>query len=221
MKRRKKVVIIDYQLSNLYSVKHACEYVGLDAEISSDPKEVFRADGVILPGVGAFGDAMKNLRNNNLVPAIKKFVKSGKPFMGICLGMQLIFSESNEFGKHRGLNLIEGKVKRFSNNIDKHLIKVPQIGWNKIYPSGRVKNLWGKTYLRDIKAGEFMYFVHSYYVLPKDVKTVLAETDYEGTEYASAVLKNNIFAVQFHPEKSAAKGLTIYKRFAEALSNNE
>jgi len=217
MRKRKKVAIIDYELSNLFSVKHACEHVGLDAEITSNVKDLLDVDGIILPGVGAFGDAMKNLNKHNLVPAIKEFVESGKPFMGVCLGMQLIFSESNEFGVHKGLNLIEGGVKKFPNKIGKHLLKVPQIGWNRINTPDNAKSIWEGTCLRDVKGGQFMYFVHSYYVVPKDNKNILAKTNYEGVEYASAVLKNNIFAVQFHPEKSAEEGLKIYKRFSESI----
>ncbi len=216
MIKRKKVAIIDYQLSNLFSVKHACEYVGLDAEITSSAKNLLKADGAILPGVGAFGDAMKNLHKHGLTSAIKRFVESGKPFMGVCLGMQLIFSESDEFGDHKGLNLIKGKVKRFPNKFNGRDVRVPQIGWNKICYSGD-RNSWKDTYLRDLKNDEFMFFVHSFYVLPEDKKDILAVTNYEGLEYTSAVLKNNIFAVQFHPEKSAEKGLTIYKRFSESL----
>jgi len=215
MIKKKKVIIIDYQLSNLFSVKRACDFVGLDSEISSDPTKLLTADGVILPGVGAFGDAMENLKKFNLVSGIKDFVKSAKPFMGVCLGMQLIFSESEEFGKHEGLDLIKGKVKKIPNRFENHLVRVPQIGWNKLYEPK--SSDWKNSYLKDIKNGDFMYFVHSYYVIPNDNKTVLATTNYEGFNYTSAVLKNNVFAVQFHPEKSGNKGLTIYKNFAESL----
>lgn len=211
----KKVAIIDYQLSNLFSVKHACEYVGLDAKITSDPKDVMDADGIILPGVGAFGDAMKNLKKYKLDIAIKEFVNLGKPFMGICLGMQLIFSDSSEFGTHKGLDLISGSVLKFPNKFGNNKVKVPQIGWNNIYETKN--NHWEDTYLKNIKPDDLMYFVHSYYVKPTKYETILAESVYEGIRYASAVLKNNIFAVQFHPEKSSKKGLTIYKNFAESL----
>lgn len=217
MIRQKKVAIIDYQLSNLFSVKHACEYAGLDAEIITSPEDLLNADGAILPGVGAFGDAMKNLHNQGLVPAIKEFVKTGKPFMGVCLGMQLIFTESNEFGIHKGLNLIEGKVRKFPEKIGKSILRVPQIGWNRIYTPEGNKNLWNKTYLESLENGNFMYFVHSFYVIPKDKKDILTLTNYDGFEYTSAVLKNNIFAVQFHPEKSAEKGIGIYKHFSKNL----
>jgi glutamine amidotransferase len=217
MHKRKKIVIIDYELSNLFSVKHACEYLGLEAEITSNAEKLLQADGAILPGVGAFAGAMKNLNKHNLTAAIKKFVNSGRPFMGVCLGMQLIFSESSEFGVHKGLGLIKGKVQRFPDKVGNHVLKVPQIGWNKIYPPEGKKDFWDKTYLKDMEKGQFMYFVHSYFVLPEDSSVTLAKTNYDGFEYASAILKDNIFAVQFHPEKSAEKGLAIYKRFSEDL----
>jgi glutamine amidotransferase len=217
MIKRKSVAIIDYQLSNLFSVKHACDFVGIDAEITSDPKMLLGADGVILPGVGAFGGAMKNLQKHKLDLAIKEFVKSGKPFMGICLGMQLIFSESEEFGKHEGLNLIGGKVKKFPSMFESSKVRVPQIGWNKIYPPSNKTDLWRKSYLKDIKPGRFMYFVHSYYVVPEDPSVILTNTNYEGFAYVSSVLKKNVFAVQFHPEKSGLEGLGIYRRFSESL----
>lgn len=217
MLKRKKVAIIDYQLSNLFSVKNACEHVDLNAEITSDPKVVLNSDAVILPGVGSFGDAMKNLGKNGLITAIKKFVDSKRPFMGICLGMQLLFNESNEFGIHKGLCLVDGVVRKFPDRFDNNKLIIPQIGWNKIYHPKNKKNPWVGTYLSDIKNGEFMYFVHSFYVSPKERKDVLATTEYDGFQYTSAILKNNIFAVQFHPEKSAKKGIYIYKRFSESI----
>jgi len=217
MSKIKKVVIIDYQLSNLFSVKHACARVGLETEITSDPDCLLSADGAILPGVGAFKDAMDNLHKYDLVSAITKFVNSGKPFMGVCLGMQLLFNESEEFGKHKGLSLIEGSVKKFPKYIKGHAMKIPQIGWNKIYPGNIQNNDWLDSYLKDIKPDRFMYFVHSYYVLPKDKKNILALTNYEGFEYTSAIRKNNIFAVQFHPEKSSEEGISIYKNFSMSI----
>lgn len=217
MKKKRKVVIIDYHLSNLFSVKNACEHLGMEVDITSSAKKLLEADGAILPGVGAFGDAMKNLRKCGLVSAINKFVKCGRPFMGVCLGAQLLFSESEEFGKHKGLGFIEGKVKKFPNIIKGHPILIPQIGWNRIYLPQDSENAWSKTYLKDMSNGQFMYFVHSFYMDPKDPNSILAKTNYEGFEYVSAILKNNIFAVQFHPEKSSDKGLEIYRRFSENL----
>lgn len=214
---KNKVVIIDYQMSNLYSVKHACDYVGLDAVISSDKSDLEDAQMAILPGVGAFGDAMENLQKLNLVTSIKSFIDSGKPFLGVCLGLQLLFSESEEFGAYKGLNVIKGKVVKFpSLNKNNQAVKVPQIGWNKIYHSESEEN-WKDSCLKGLSNNEFMYFVHSYYVVPEDPKLVASHTNYEGIEYCSSVKVKNIFAAQFHPEKSGPKGLMIYQNFANSL----
>lgn len=213
----KKIIIIDYQMSNLYSVKHACEYVGLNAIISSDKSQLANAQIAILPGVGAFADAMKNLQNLDLIDAIKNFVKSGRPLFGVCLGLQLLFTQSEEFGTHQGLNLIKGKVIKFSSiSKQKQPIKVPQIGWNTIYHP-KSKKIWKNSLLNGLSNNEFMYFVHSYFVVPEDKKLITSYTNYEGIEYCSSVKFGNIFATQFHPEKSGTKGLLIYKNLA-ALS---
>lgn len=209
--KRKKVVIIDYHLGNLFSVKQACDTVGIDAKISSDKNEIELADALILPGVGAFIEAMKNLEELDLVQPIKEAVGKGKPLFGICLGLQLLFTRSEEFGSGNGLDLIPGIIRKFPAEYDNKSLKVPQIQWNKI---NAYNNEWGSTALHDISDGEFMYFVHSYYVDPAEELEVLTKTNYGGLEYCSSILKNNIFAVQFHPEKSAAKGLSIYKNWA-------
>ena len=206
-----KIAIIDYQMSNLFSVKHACDAVGLNSEITSDPQVVLHAEGAILPGVGAFGDAMKNLRRLKLIAAIQNFTKSGRKFMGVCLGMQLLFSKSEEFGLHAGLSILPGKVVKF--NKDNHNIKVPQIGWNKIYHPKNKKNAWTKTPLSEIKNNDDFYFVHSFFVVPDHAPDILAMTNYEGVEYCSVISYNNIFAVQFHPEKSGLVGLKIYRNW--------
>jgi imidazole glycerol-phosphate synthase subunit HisH len=213
---KKKVIIIDYHMSNLFSVMHACDYLGLRAEISSEKKDIEKADGIILPGVGAYGDAMKNLQRLDLLEPLKAFVQSGKPFMGVCLGMQLLFTESEEFGNSKGLGIIKGNVIRFPMQTKKNeTVKVPHIGWNTIYPSSKAN--WKESPYKNIKENEFMYFVHSYYVssLPKD--TILSLTTYGGIEYCSSVLSNNVFATQFHPEKSGNEGIKIYKAWAEGL----
>lgn len=202
-----KIAIVDYKLSNMFSVKNALDYLGVNSNITSDKNIVAESDAVIIPGVGAFGDAMENLKQFGLIPVIKEHINKGKPFMGVCLGMQLIFSESEEFGTHQGLNLIPGKVRKFSG---KKEIKVPQIGWNQIF-NGPNLTLWKNSPLRNIKDREFMYFVHSFYVSPDDKNMVLSETDYEGIVYCSAVFYKNIFATQFHPEKSGKEGIKIYK----------
>lgn len=211
-----RVSIIDYEMGNLFSVKRACENVGLDPVITSDKRVLMDADALILPGVGAFGDAMTNLRSLDLVSPIRDFVDQGKPFMGICLGMQLLMSESEEFGNFKGLDIITGSVVKFAPiDKDNNSVKVPQVGWNRIHPllQGKERK-WGSSPLQDIDDGEYMYFVHSYYTVPEDPEVVLACTIYEGTEYASSLFKKNIFACQFHPEKSAAEGLKIYKNWS-------
>lgn len=208
----KKAVIIDYQLGNLFSVRQALENIGLNAVVSSTPGDIETADAVVLPGVGAFKDAMNNLHGQGMVQPIRDYIKAGKPFMGVCLGLQLLFTESEEFGASKGLDILTGKVKRFDNqNLNGTLIKVPQISWNQIYPSSVD---WRKTPLRSVKENEHMYFVHSYYVEPAESSCVLSLTTYHHKEYTSAVYKDNIFACQFHPEKSAEKGLMIYKDWA-------
>jgi glutamine amidotransferase len=208
----KKIGIIDFKLGNLFSVEQACKTVGLEVQITSDPNEILSFDGIILPGVGAFGDAMSNLNGLDLVTPIKDFVDSGKPFMGICLGFQLLFSESEEFGDNKGIGLLDGEVRRFDNTFNSKM-KVPQIGWNKIYSDSN----WGDTPLAHVTNNEFMYFVHSFYVQPAKNDFVLTKTNYEGKEYCSSIKKDNIFATQFHPEKSGELGIEIYRNWSKLL----
>lgn len=207
----KKVVIIDYNLGNLFSVKQACDTVGINAKISSNKKDIAEADALILPGVGAFIEAMQNLEQLDIVHAITDSVCNGKPIFGVCLGLQLLFSKSDEFGSGNGLDLIPGTIKKFPASFNDKKIRVPQISWNKIYSH---KQDWSVTPLRDIDENEFMYFVHSYYVDPLNESCILTNTEYEGMEYCSGISKDNIFATQFHPEKSAKKGVLIYKNWA-------
>ena len=211
----KKVIIIDYQLGNLYSVKQACDTVGMNAKISSYPEELINAGALILPGVGAFIEAMSNLKKNGLDTAIQSKVRAGTPIFGICLGQQLLFSESEEFGAGKGLDLISGVIKRFPETLEERKIKVPHIAWNTIF---KFKQDWGNSPLRDLGDNEFMYFIHSYFVKPSDDSCVLTFTNYDGIEFCSSVLVNNIFSTQFHPEKSADKGISVYKNWA--LMNN-
>ncbi len=208
-----KTIIIDYQLGNLFSVKNTCEVVGIEASISSNQKDIATADALILPGVGAFGDAMQHIHKLDLAVPIYDFVQSGKPIMGVCLGMQLLFTESEEFGNHKGLGIIDGYVKKFA--LPNKKIRVPQIGWNTIHKTE--KNTWDNTPLANIPNNSYMYFVHSYYVVPEHQESILCLTNYEGIEYCSAVVKNNIFAFQFHPERSAKQGVEIYKQFQHLL----
>ncbi len=216
----KKVVIIDYQMSNLFSVQRACEYAGITPLISHKKDDIKNACGVILPGVGAFGDAMKSLEALNIVDAIKDFICSGKSFLGICLGLQLLMSDSDEFGYHKGLDIIKGSVTKFSSRTQEGAtIKVPQVGWNQIFsPSDKSDVFDDQTLLKGVGQGEYMYFVHSYYVIPEDKGLVISETNYEGIKYCSSIQRDNIFAVQFHPEKSADQGLEIYKKWASSFS---
>jgi len=209
-KSNKKTIIVDYGLGNLFSVDQACKTVGLNVIISNDKNEILSADALILPGVGAFIEAMNNLEKLDLVNPIREMVAQGKPFFGICLGMQLIFSKSEEFGSGNGLDLIPGLIKKFPTSINGNDIKVPQIAWNKIH---LYKKKWDNTPFFDIVDHEFMYFVHSYYVEPLSEDSIITKTNYESIEYCSAVLKDNIFATQFHPEKSSEKGIKIYKNW--------
>ena len=207
----KNVIIIDYQLGNLFSVKQACEAIGINAKISSKKDDLLNADALILPGVGAFNEAMNNLRNLNLDLAIIQKVNSGTPIFGICLGLQLLFTESEEFGAGRGLDLISGVIKRFPELFQNRKIRVPQIAWNTIY---RLNQAWEKSALIELEENDFMYFIHSYFVEPQDKNCVLTLTNYDGIEFCSAINHHNIFATQFHPEKSADKGISIYKNWA-------
>lgn len=209
---KKKVVIIDYNLGNLFSVKQACDTVGINAKISSSKEDIDNADALILPGVGAFIEAMENLENLGIINTIKDNVKGGKPIFGVCLGLQLLFSRSEEFGAGEGLNLISGTIKKIPSIIAGQKVRVPQIAWNTVSP---YKINWENTPLLDIANNEFMYFVHSYYVEPENESCVLTQTTYDGLNYCSGILENNVFATQFHPEKSAKKGISIYKNWAK------
>jgi len=212
----KNIAIIDYKMGNLFSVNQACIYVGLNPIITNDKNQILNSEAVILPGVGSFGEAMKNLTNLDLIDVIKKVISESKPFMGICLGFQLLFTESEEFGLTKGLGVFEGKVKKFINGVNNGMsIKVPQIGWNQIFPYNEKK--WNNSFLSETTYGEFMYFVHSFYVQTNDEQIKLAKTNYEGFEYCSSIEIDNLFASQFHPEKSANEGIKIYKKFAEKV----
>lgn len=218
-----KVAIIDYEMGNLFSVQRACEHVGLHPIATSDKANIIECDAVILPGVGAFGDAMRNLKRLDLISILRDFIQSGRPFLGICLGLQLLFTESEEFGNHKGLDIINGRVIRFSD-IDKRgqKIKVPHVGWNRIlHHTHAAGDLGEGTLLRGIKNGEFMYFVHSYYCMPEDAGPLLSTTIYEDIEFCSGVSKENLSAFQFHPEKSAHEGLKIYHNFFDMINKTK
>jgi len=215
-----QVAIIDFGMGNLFSIKRACEHAGLRAVITCDSTDLLKSDAVILPGVGAFGDAMESIESLDLVNPIKEFINTGKPFMGICLGMQLLLTESKEFGVYKGLDVISGSVERFlpKNNTGKK-VKVPQTGWNRLAKPAEKNNSWNNSPLEGIEEGVFMYFVHSYYVVPKSQECILSYTDYEGVQYCSSLKQKNIFACQFHPERSSIQGLKIYENWAKEVGD--
>jgi len=195
------IAIIDYGLGNLKSVKCALDRLGEEAGITSRAADMLAADGVILPGVGAFERAMRNLRELDLLAAVRHVADSGTPLLGICLGLQLLFSESTEHGRHRGLDILPGTVTRFDTDL-----KVPHMGWNE------VRQERGSRLFDGIEDGSFFYFAHSYFVRPEDPNVVIGRTDYGGW-YASAVQKGRVFGVQFHPEKSGPTGLKMLANF--------
>lgn len=209
------VAIVDYQMSNLHSVQAACNAVGIRSEITSDPHKILEANSAILPGVGAFGESMMNLKRLKLDDCIYQFIDSRKPFVGICLGMQLLFRESEEFGTNSGLGIINGSVKRFIFD-SKSTIKfpIPQIGWNQINQAGIS---WNKTLLKDNDDKDYMYFVHSFHVVLDDAGKSIASTTYGSTTYCSALIHENVFAIQFHPEKSGPKGIKIYSNLKSQI----
>lgn len=223
-----QIAIVDYGLGNLFSVKHACEHVGMQAIITSSPQEILGADAVILPGVGAFGDAMEALKRRDLISPLKETALSDKLLIGICLGMQLLMTESYEFGRHRGLGIIEGPVVRFENPIGPvGKLKVPQVGWNRIFAreNGHLladrtrsdRDPWSGSPLQGLGDGEFMYFVHSFYAKPKESRVVLSISRYGHIEFCSSLRYRNIFASQFHPERSGPQGLQIYRNIASLI----
>lgn len=201
------LAIIDYGVGNLFSLKSSLEAIGIDAFVTGDINEIKNAERLILPGVGAFGDAAQKLRDCGLSDVITDEAKNGKFILGICLGMQLLFEKSFEYGEYNGLGIIEGEVRPISDVIPKNL-KIPHIGWNKL----NFKND-GSELFKYIKNGDFVYFVHSYYAANCE-KNVIAATEY-GAELTAAVAKENVFGCQFHPEKSGTVGLNILKAFCE------
>lgn len=212
-----QVAIVDFGLGNLYSVRQACRHVNLDAEITSSRDAILNANAVILPGVGAYGDAMNALHRLGLVATLREFADSGRPFLGVCLGMQLLMSESQEFGRYEGLNIIKGSVIPFGNPREgNRRLKVPQIGWNQICASEKTIK-WDNSILNGLPQDEYMYFVHSFVVVPEDPAITLSTTCYGDVSFCSSLQVGNIFACQFHPERSGKKGLQIYQNFAALL----
>ena len=201
--------IIDYDAGNLKSVEKALHYLGKEVIVTRDPEQLRQVDKVILPGVGAFGDAMAKLKEYHLDTLIHEIADSGKPFLGICLGLQLLFEESEESSGVEGLGILKGKIKRIP---DEDGLKVPHIGWNSLHleHNGRL--------FQNIPENSYVYFVHSYYLEAQDPEIVKASTEY-GVHIHASVEKGNVFACQFHPEKSSETGLQILKNFAEIEEN--
>lgn len=207
----KKILIIDYGMGNLRSVQKAFERVGAKAFLQSKPTKLEQFDAIVLPGVGAFGECMRHLKNGGWVPVIQKWIKSGKPFLGICLGLQLLFEKSEENPGVKGLGVFGGSVRRFRLTDAK--LKIPHMGWNELV----MKQKLNKSYLKGIKKQDRFYFVHSYFPVPKDTALVATTTVY-GSEFCSSIASGSLFATQFHPEKSGQKGLQMLKNFMESLS---
>ncbi len=201
------VAIIDYGAGNILSVQKALDHIGCENVVTSDREVIMSADGAVLPGVGSFGDAMDNLHKNGLTQAVKNFMSSGRPFLGICLGLQVLFDSSEESPDAAGLSVFSGKVRRFPAGIG---LKIPQIGWNSIdYERGC-------PIFKGLPENPYVYFVHSYYLEASDESVVSAVAEY-GVRYHAAVARGNVFATQFHPEKSGEVGLQILRNFAELI----
>ncbi|MCA9191178.1 MAG: imidazole glycerol phosphate synthase subunit HisH [Planctomycetales bacterium] len=198
------IAIVDYQMGNLRSVQKGFEHVGAAATVTSCPDEIARARKIVLPGVGAFGDAITELRQRHLIDPIKDSIQSGKPFLGICLGLQLLFDVGYEGGEQKGLGIFPGEVRRFPASD----LKVPHMGWNQV---GEVK--CQAPLLNGISRQAYFYFVHSYYVVPADRNDVWLNCDY-GVQFCAAIWRDNVYATQFHPEKSQRDGIQLLKNFA-------
>lgn len=208
-----RIAVVDYGMGNLFSVQRACEHAGLHAEITSDADVVISADAVILPGVGAFGDAMVALDRLGMSEAIRSAADSGTPILGICLGLQLLMERSCEFGDFQGLGLIPGDVVAFDHPLEgDRVLKVPQVGWNRVWRAR--EGAWDDTLLSETPDGIHQYFVHSYFVRPSDEQNVVARSRYGDVEFCSAAKSGNVFACQFHPERSGPQGIRMYERFA-------
>jgi glutamine amidotransferase len=210
------IAIVDYGMGNIRSVEKGFLKVGADVRITADPKVIADAKGIVLPGVGAFKDCMANLDKLSLIEVIRSEVRKGKPFLGICLGLQLLFTESEEFGACKGLDLFPGRVVRFnfeSLSKDKQLLKIPHMGWNTARTDRRPPVFDG------IPDNSYFYFVHSFYVVPADRSIVATSTEY-GIDFCSMIWKDNVFATQFHPEKSQETGLKILKGFDSFVKGN-
>ena len=197
------VAIIDYKVSNLYSVQNALNHLGINNYITNNKEKILSSDAAILPGVGAFPEAIKKIKNLQLDEVIKSFIKSKRPFMGICLGFQLLFSKSQEFELTEGLDILKGEVLKFDKN---EVNIVPHIGWSKVLYK---KTDYQKT--NNFFSDNYFYFVHSYYVRPQSKSIILSSTNYNNKNFCSSILHDNILACQFHPEKSSKSGVDLFK----------
>ncbi|GAA0452395.1 imidazole glycerol phosphate synthase subunit HisH [Alkalibacillus silvisoli] len=202
------IAIIDYGAGNLRNVQHALSLLGIECKITDQPFDLQSASGIVLPGVGAFGEAIGRLGEAGFIDEIKSQVSQGKPLLGICLGMQLLFERSFEHGEHEGLGLIKGDVVRFN-----HDLKIPHMGWNQL---NLHKQYCDSTINQEIQMGDYVYFVHSYYAKPKYEEDILHETDY-GFSFTSAVKRGHIIGMQYHPEKSGRVGMQLLKNFKEMM----
>ena len=205
--RKKYIAVVDYGLGNLRSVAKALESVGAEVTVTSNPQEILEASGIVLPGVGAFYRGIENLKQRGLVSVILEVINKDKPFLGICLGLQLLFTQSQEHGLCKGLDVIAGEVKKFSPGV-----KIPHMGWNQV-------KLVKEGLFKDVPDNSYFYFVHSYAVEPKDREFIAATAVY-GREFTSGVNKGNLWGVQFHPEKSSVLGLKILENFVNMVNKS-
>jgi len=212
--KSKKFVIVDYGVGNMRSLLRAFEYFGADIVVSEDPKTISAADAMIMPGDGAFKTGMDGLAVRKLTQVVLDFAKAGKPTLGICLGAQILFSWGFEFGKHKGLDLIGGRVVKFPK-LDKE--KIPQIGWNSLELPAR--KTWKNTILSGIKPGSDVYFIHSYIMMPEKQSDILAYTYWGGVKFCSVVFRGYTLGTQFHPEKSGVVGLQVINNFIKITKN--
>jgi glutamine amidotransferase len=205
------ITIIDYQMGNLRSVAKAFESLGFNARISADPRDIATTDKLVLPGVGAFRDCINNLRQAGFVDPMLEHIAVGKPLLGICVGMQMLFDESREFGIHQGLALVPGKVLRFPAGMSEagERLKVPHMGWNNLDLKKR------SPLFTDVRNSSFVYFVHSYYCAAENPADIAATCRYGEIEFCASIWRDNLMATQFHPEKSQDVGLKIFKNFGE------
>ena len=209
----KKITIIDYGCANILNLARAIKFIGYEVDITHDKNKIINSSYVILPGVGAFGNAMKQIEKYNLHNTILEYAKSNKPLLGICLGMQILLTVSYEFGTHKGLGLIEGKVIKISNEKNKE-IKIPHMGWNEIYPNNNKKE-WKNKILKNSSIGKSFYFVHSFVCITKNYDSTVAVCNYSDISIPAVVATGNIFGCQFHPEKSQVSGLKLLNNFLE------